>query len=44
MEIAQALGSLADESGRNVEEVDQIWSADNGLRSHWIEAGFFIEG
>lgn len=44
MGVAQALGSVAGESGRSFAEIDRVWSGEDGLRRHWIEAGFFIEG
>ena len=41
--IEEALGVVARQSARPIEEVHQSWSDPGGIRKRWIEAGFFIE-
>ena len=43
MNVLEALGELAQQSNRPLDQVIASWSEEGGVRNRWIEAGFFVE-
>ena len=40
--VAEALGLVARESAKPIEEVSASWARPDGIRKRWIDAGFFV--
>ena len=42
-DVQGALHGLSQETGRTLEDVSRAWADPDGVRKHWIAAGFFID-